>query len=494
MSDPLDPFGSSVSIGNATLRTPGLTGEAEYHPGAGTGTRGPETVDPSSTPAFEEVLKDAGVRQQESVEIANAEETTVPGGTRAVDNQRTLELEVDAPPPDHGQFVIHRDESGVMTWTFAPPTAPGVRGAPRRTYVIRTNQPPPAAQEGTRGLTTLLGTKVLRVLVFPLLDKVVGPVGEFFAAEWEKHYRPYRARTFTPDSYLSAAAPDDKVDWSKLGQDRALLLIHGTGSLAHTGFAGLPKEYLEDLHRTYGGRVFALDHPTISVTPKQNVEWLVSQLPEGASLNLDIICHSRGGLVARVLSEKQSDLSLGSGQLRVSKIIFVGAPNAGTTLTDTQYMSDYLDSYTNLLNFFPDNTVLDTLQAVIAVAKQLAVGAMNGLDGLQSMRPNGKFLGWLNVAGGRRDPSGPRYFALASNYEPTQPGLKLWAENRLMDDIFKADNDLVVPTLGVYDKNGAASFPIDEHFVFPKERGVPHSGYFANPDARQRISDWLSRN
>ena len=75
--------------------------------------------------------------------------------------------------------------------------------------------------------------------------------------EWEKHYRPYRIRSFTPDSYLGLPPADDHIDWSQLGQGRALLMIHGTGSQAHTGFAGLPRTYLEDLHRAYGGRVFA---------------------------------------------------------------------------------------------------------------------------------------------------------------------------------------------------------------------------------------------
>ena len=494
MSEALDPSGTSVNVGNVIVRTPGLSGEAEYYAGAGPGRRGPQPPEPLSTQEFDAALREAGVQEQETVQISDAEEATVPGGTRAVPNQRTLELEVDAPPAGRGQFVIHQDEAGVITWSFAPPSTAGVRGAARRTYVIRTNQPPEEARQGTRGLTAILGNKVLRVLLFPLIDPVVGEVSELFVRRWEDHYRPHRTRTFTPETYLGPPAADDRVDWSKLGEDRSLLMIHGTGSQAHTGFAGLPRNYLEDLHQAYGRRVFALDHPTIATTPQQNIEWFLKQVPDGTSLNLDIVCHSRGGLVARVLAEKQGEFSLGSRKVRVNKIIFVGAPNAGTTLTDTKYMSDYLDSYTNLLNFFPDTAVLDTIQAVFAVAKQLAVGAFKGLDGLQSMRPNGQFLQWLNVAGGTRDPAGPRYYALASNYDPIQPGLKLWAENRLLDDIFKADNDMVVPTLGVYDENGASWLPIDEHFVFPKEQGVPHSGYFANEDARQRITDWLSRN
>ena len=490
MSESLDPSGSAITVDSSvTLRTPGLTGEAIYHAPAVPGTRS----QPFGTQAFEGALSEASVAEEEAVEIEADQEPPLPGGTRAADAQRTIELEVDPPPADQGQFVLHSDESGVITWSFAPAQT-AVRDR-RRTYVIRTNQPQEGATEGTRGLISTLGTKLLQVMVFPLVDPIIGRVADFFAAEWEKHYRPYRIRSFTPDSYLGLPPADDHIDWSQLGQGRALLMIHGTGSQAHTGFAGLPRTYLEDLHRAYGGRVFALDHPTLSVTPQKNIEWFFSQVPDGSKLDLDIVCHSRGGLVARVLAEKQNEFSLGSRAVSVNKIIFVAAPNAGTILTDANYMSDYLDSYTNLLNFFPDTAVLDTLQAVIAVAKQLAVGAFKGLDGLESMLPTGNFLQWLNVGARTRAPgAATRYFALASNYEPTQPGLKLWAENRLLDDIFKADNDLVVPTAGVYAGNGAASFPIDEHVVFDQSRGVPHSGYFANEDARTQIADWLNRN
>src|SRR5438093_291248 len=490
MSESLDPSGSAITVDSSvTLRTPGLTGEAIYHAPAVPGTRS----QPFGTQAFEGALSEASVAEEVAVEIEADQEPPLPGGTRAADAQRTIELEVDPPPADQGQFVLTSDESGVITWSFAPAQT-AVRDR-RRTYVIRTNQPQEGATEGTRGLISTLGTKLLRVMVFPLVDPIIGRVADFFAAEWEKHYRPYRIRSFTPDSYLGLPPADDHIDWSQLGQGRALLMIHGTGSQAHTGFAGLPRTYLEDLHRAYGGRVFALDHPTLSVTPQKNIEWFFSQVPDGSKLDLDIVCHSHGRLVARVLAEKQNEFSLGSRAVSVNKIIFVAAPNAGTILTDANYMSDYLDSYTNLLNFFPDTAVLDTLQAVIAVAKQLAVGAFKGLDGLESMLPTGNFLQRLNVGARTRGTgAAPRYFALASNYEPKQPGLKLWAQNRLLDDIFKADNDLVVPTAGVYAGNGAAAFPIDEHVVFDQSRGVPHSGYFANEDARSQITDWLNRN
>ena len=117
MSESLDPSGSAITVDSSvTLRTPGLTGEAIYHAPAVPGTRS----QPFGTQAFEGALSEASVAEEEAVEIEADQEPPLPGGTRAADAQRTIELEVDPPPADQGQFVLHSDESGVITWSFAP--------------------------------------------------------------------------------------------------------------------------------------------------------------------------------------------------------------------------------------------------------------------------------------------------------------------------------------------------------------------------------------
>jgi hypothetical protein len=104
------------------------------------------------------------------------------------------------------------------------------------------------------------------------------------------------------------------------------------------------------------------------------------------------------------------------------------------------------------------------------------------------MLPGGEFLRGVNT--GRSDAK--RYFALASNFEPANHGLKAFAEDRLTDSIFKTESDLVVPTAGVYEKNGSGFFPIEEKQVFSADAGVPHTGFFANASAREQILEWLS--
>ncbi|WUI60523.1 hypothetical protein OG774_22620 [Actinomycetospora sp. NBC_00405] len=55
------------------------------------------------------------------------------------------------------------------------------------------------------------------------------------------------------------------------------------------------------LERAYDGRIIAFDHPTASVPPEQNAKALLRLIPDDVHLELDIVCHSRGGLVARIL-------------------------------------------------------------------------------------------------------------------------------------------------------------------------------------------------
>jgi hypothetical protein len=490
MSESLNPNGNPVRVGSVILRTPGLQGIAASHLPATPGMRAAE----SATEALEIALRNENIESQETIEITGTREVPVGGVAARSTSFGEPAIEIEAPDPgaDWGQLVLYTDEAGVTTWNFARDEAGDIdatRGGEKRTYVIRRYVGPPGKAEA-RGLIGAVGKKILKVLVFPILDPLIGKVGSYFAASWEAKKRPYRIRTFTPEDYQHAEAPSvEGGSWSKLSGGRALLMVHGTFSRAHAAFGGLPADYVKAVHQKYDGRVFAFDHFTLSEDPRQNAEWFLRQVPDGIRLELDIICHSRGGLVSRVLAEKQGDLSIPSKKVGITKIVFVAAPNSGTILTDTKYLGDFIDSYTNLLNFFPDTGVTTVLEAVITVAKQLALAAAKGLVGLQAMLPTGDFLkGWLNQGG--RDGKG--YFALASNFEPTDPGFKSYAKDRLMDAIFKADNDLVVPTAGVYERNGSDLFPIDKNHVFPADAGIPHSGFFADALAREKILGWLN--
>ena len=490
MATPLNPNGNPVRIGNVTLRTPGLAGIAQSLPPQAPATRAAE----QSTTELEAALARANVQPQETIEISGTREVGAPAGAAVRSTsfgEPAIEVTVPDAGADWGQFLLAKDESGVVTWHF--PVDPAnrldvTRGAATRTYVIPRFVAPAAATAEARGLFGALGQKLLKVLAFRLLDPIGGEVGERFAARWEAANRAYRLRSFLAASYQSEDVPPlGADDWHALSAGRSLLMIHGTISRTQTAFGALAPATVQALHDRYQGRVFSFDHFTLSEDPKQNVEWFFNHVPDGTKLEVDVICHSRGGLVARELAERESEFSLGSRQLTVRRIVFVAAPNAGTILADADYMSDFLNTYTNLLNFLPDNGVSETFEALVTVAKQLSVGALRGLDGLQSMKPGGGFLKALNT--GPRD--GKHYFALSANFEPRDPGWKAWTANRLLDKIFKADNDLVVPTLGVYDQNGSGFFPILDRQVFGKDDGIAHTTFFGDSRVQEKILEWL---
>ena len=107
----------------------------------------------------------------------------------------------------------------------------------------------------------------------------------------------------TVDGYRSSVAdPFADADWARLGEGRALVLVHGTFSTAHGAFGSLPRTTMTALHEAYGGRVVALDHHSVSVTPKENAELLAGLVPDGAALEVDLVTHSRGGLVGREIA------------------------------------------------------------------------------------------------------------------------------------------------------------------------------------------------
>ena len=229
---------------------------------------------------------------------------------------------------------------------------------------------------------------------------------------------------------------------------------------------------MTSLIAAYDGRVVALDHHSVSVTPKENAEFLAGLVPDGPALEVDVVTHSRGGLVGREIAS--------AGDLTVTGLVMVASPNAGTVLADREHLSDLLDRITDLAQFVPDNGVTDTLGLVLAVLKQLAVGAVGGLDGIMAMNPSEDYLEELN---GRPAPDAVLR-AIAADYEPPRGApLARVARDGATDFVFKsADNDLVVPTAGCWDVDGAAGFPIDERLVLDATASVDHNSFFRQPE------------
>jgi hypothetical protein len=157
-------------------------------------------------------------------------------------------------------------------------------------------------------------------------------------------------------------------------------------------------------------------------------------------------------------------------------------------------MVDMVDRLTTALTLSPTGPVTETLEALVTVLKIVGHAALKGLPGLASMKPKGAFLTTLNVAGA----SLPQYFAVASNYEPTDRGLRALvagAADNVADRIFgQKGNDLVVPTEGVYSDNGRTGFPLAQQQVLllKPAQGVMHTAMFGCPAVSERLLGWLT--
>jgi hypothetical protein len=470
--------GAAVEVGGAHVSATGVSASAVTATPGGVGGFG-------LTADLDGVLGDEGLGLQTTIAMQGV---AAAQGTRDM-AAPSVEVQPPAPSAGQGQMLLTRDEAGMLTWHFAESTR---AFGDARTYRIDGAAVSPPADDGTRGFASAIATKLLNVVVFPLVEPAIGTVTDFFAGYWEAKKRPYRLRWATPDDFATAGGADVQAsDWAKLAGKPVLLLLHNAFSRSFSSFGTLPKDAFAELYQHYDGRVIALDHFTLSHTPRQNVDWLLEQIPDGTELQLDMIGHGRGGLVARSLVEHQSEFSLGSRKLSAGRVVLVASPNAGTELADGNRLGEMINVFTNILNCFPDNGVTDVLAGIVTVAKMIAVGAVNGLDGLVAMAPGTDFQKWLNAGPAVE---GVSYCALAADHEATAGRIAAFAGDALVDHVFsKQQNDLVVPTSGVFSENGAGMFPIGgpQRYVFPGAAGVSHTTFFANPTTQEKLKEWL---
>lgn len=505
----LDGTSATVDIGQGfALRAPGVTA-------TGRTSEGPRKLGTRSTaaqelPALDAALAASNVTEVKQVELDDVRVSRPAGNTntgRAPNGDDALELEVPVTGADQSAIVLSVVD-GALSWHVPlnkdnSIQTPATRGGGGTKLLFRIPNTAPTARaggNGKRGIIGAVGKKLLKVLVYPITDPILGPIGEFFAKRWEAKNRPYGVRSFTPDNYQTAGAGAfTQDDWSRMAGGRSLLFVHGTFSTAHGGFMNIPKTTLEMLSAHYGGRVFAFNHPSLSEDPPSNAKKFFELMKaSGKTLDCDIICHSRGGLVSRALVERSTASGVSEDDFRVGAVVFVGTPNAGTLLAQPDHMMSMIDRYTTALNIMPTGPVTEILEAIICTVKVVAHATMEALDGLMSMNPDGDYLKLVNRPGN----TATRYYAIAANFEPNTPetaALKTIIKHKVgdtvVDRIFKdAHNDLVVPTDGVFTAGGP-TFPLAEtsRLIFPAERAIWHSAYFEQPETTERLRQWLTQ-
>lgn len=400
-----------------------------------------------------------------------------------------------APALEQGETALQLvEKNGVRYWQAVS----GEKG-PRPLGIGARLAGAEAATAGERGILD-----VLRVVGTWTVGTITGKRQSLIAALARQYDRDTVAEQgllrIGPDG---TCAPLDPQPWKWLhatpqpGQsDRVLLFIHGTFSQTGVPVADFAPAFLAWANRTYRA-VLGFDHWTLSLTPEENAAFLWGLLDPALRTGhrLDIVTHSRGGLVARAFVEL-----LGHGEA-VRRVIFVGTPNAGTNLANPKNWGTVADV---LINLAPISAPLAKLSGLLA--RLLIAGAEGRIPGLQAQNPSaagsGDFLGRIQ----RRTslPQGVSYSAVAANFEPEPGGV---SPKRLLgkvgdagaDVFYGHPNDLVVDTGSVWSVDATPDYDLaTDNAIVPRvllfnpdgrgvgqvvrKRGVHHNNLFSLPE------------
>lgn len=302
---------------------------------------------------------------------------------------------------------------------------------------------------------------------------------------------------------------------------RALLLIHGTFSNTENLFAGIEAT---EAGRAFLSRVIesgdspydellAFNHPTLSVGPMMNAVDL-ARLFGDCPATIDVICHSRGGLVTRWWLEGVRGSGAAPG-----KVVAVASPLGGTSFASPGRLKASLNFITNV------GRVLETVGGIaaggapfmtVAVGLVKVITSITGwssslplIDAAVSMIPGlaaqSRTNNNLELARLLRSHNHavPQYYSVLSNFVPEATGWKFWKlfvnpKDRVMnlgaDLVFQQENDLVVDTRSMTElfKDGeTVQRRVEKTFDFGDQPRVHHTNYFQQEETIKFIRESL---
>ncbi|MEU4442415.1 CHAT domain-containing protein [Actinosynnema sp. NPDC050801] len=449
--------------------------------------------------------------------------SVTPAGKRSPSGRATISVAV-ASDEDAVTLV---EQDGVYTWQL-----------PERVPAERTRS---AAAPGERVVTFELD---FRTAAPPdrrrgvIGDWVLGPVKayvfQFVARKVAGRVVDHLERDITPGLVL-ITSPDprswrhvDGIERAGLPPDRAarvLLLVHGTFSSTVGCFGSLGafpwgREFLTKALARYDA-VLGYDHPTLSVDPGANASDLLRDLRSAdrdQPVEVDVVCHSRGALVARSLVEDvlpQARMHPGHA-CSVHRIAFVGGANGGTAMAEPANWHALVDLYTNLaMAAGAAAALVPSTQVVAAVlgglvrglgafVKYLASYAADdedgGVPGLAAMRPTGSFVRTLNgTQPGQPAPSDTPWYVVTTDFEPTLDGGAKELPRRLLavladgvaDRLMGKANDLVVDTASMSAIDAEVGGFVKDGYHFGRNGIVYHTIYFTRPEVCAALSTWF---
>ena len=309
-----------------------------------------------------------------------------------------------------------------------------------------------------------------------------------------------------------------ELEWNPKVADngqKCLLMIHGTASSTTGSFAKLSKNQnvWDVIYNHYNGNVYGLEHYSLSVSPVQNAIDILIQLPENAEL--DLMTHSRGGLVGDVLARcdrrngkpafsdseiekikneedtalvvlmKQVNQLASKKTITVHKMVRVACPAAGTTL-----LSNRLDHYLNAV-LMAIGVAFGLAAPIYGIIKTLLLEVIklkakpNAFPGLLAMIPDAPYQQINNDVSARIQ---GELYVIAGNAE-FGGGLGHSLLVILTNLFYRAANDFVVDTRSMHMglRREAGYF-----FKLEKRKDVSHFNYFENATSRELIQAALT--
>ena len=388
--------------------------------------------------------------------------------------------------------VILRNDGGVLRWEILAPPSPGAMAV-----VKAVGTEPPAGN-------------VVRQYEFENIPP--SEIGRWLD-EQDQKLTPSQGLLEVVRNTLTTGSNATPID-----HGRILLLIHGTFSncdhlLAEFASIARGREFIGNEVWSQYNQILAFNHSTLSVSPVLNAIDL-SRCLQGTGATVDVICHSRGGLVTRWWREDIEH------DARPGKVIFVGSPLAGTSLASPYRIRQAIGLLTNVCGCLAKasnvagacmpivepvlagvSILLNVVSSVSAFAANTplvdaAIAAVPGLAAQARQGANGELLRLRS--GLREAPAG--YYAVQSNFQPTQPGWAFWryfndfkarAVDALADVVFNEPNDLVVDTCSMTDLLDGIQMPNDHLLDFGTNDRVHHINYFQQEETIRFIQERL---
>ncbi len=255
--------------------------------------------------------------------------------------------------------------------------------------------------------------------------------------------------------------------------------------------------------------ILSFDHPTLSVSPVLNGLDL-ARLFGSVKSPVDVIAHSRGGLVARWWLEAFAGMSVGP-----RRVIFVSSPLGGTSLASPPRLREAFDLFTTVgahlkmagaaaSVFLPFTMVavalLQVFQTVTgALARtdlsDLFFATIPGLGGMSRVGHHGE----LDRLHSGTAPL-PDYFAVRSDFQMESAGWRFWKNFQHpalhtsqwgADRIFDAENDLVVDNRSTIEIYKGQGLPADRIQHFATNGEIHHTNYFTRVEVIEAFRRFL---